>query len=621
MNQSNRLYGIICLVTTFFLTSCLFHPDDDNNFKKVTPPAPVKIAKIDLMAAADTIDVFGPTEFSYKITGLEKNRTYYKEIDFYEGSNNGGQFTLNDSVGTQLFDPPNVQGWGKVTITVTTDPNTHSLADNFGLENIVFQRSWVLRIDTTVPGPLPITGFTREKGSLKVTWKKYEHENFLSYTLMRMLSGSYMEVKTIYDSDSAFYLDTDYVGGEATYWVISRNRDQVYASGDMTKYNDTIASQLTTYQNLPDGKMKINWSASRYPANVTQYEIYEGSIRGDETLLYTTKDATDTSLVFTPYFGESRFIRVRTYGHSLSGTYYTDNSVSSKMKEYVDGEKIPTQKYNAILFASSKNRYYTITDNLLSAFSEDKNKLIVSKTIPSDVENFQMSPDETQIVYAKGTQVFFLDVQTLQQLKSIDLSAFVSMPIIGVGFTPDNNLLLSVASDFDYTAALLVVDPSTGSVIKQYSNFRRGSTIVASPSGNRFITFDGNGSQGCFVGTATGTALTILPESGKSFFNPENEAEVIVAFASPQNGGNIIYSNLDDWSFIKRINTPRLYTMDTDLTNGYIAGSQENVGEIVIFDYINQATLLTLQPGVYPAVTLHNGYIYSNYGTRKYFLQ
>lgn len=58
------------------LTSCIYEPSDDNNDTYVNPNYPIAPVQIDLQDVGDTIDVGGPVNFKYDITGFAVEKPY-----------------------------------------------------------------------------------------------------------------------------------------------------------------------------------------------------------------------------------------------------------------------------------------------------------------------------------------------------------------------------------------------------------------------------------------------------------------------------------------------------------------------------------------------------------------
>ena len=198
-------------IIVVLLTSCIYEASDDNNDIYINPNYPIAPVQIDLQNAGDTIDVGGPVTFNYDITGYAVEKPY--NIYFMAGDTSR---QLTNFSGTINYDPGTAEKYLAMTIRVSTNSGTNSLADKNNIERIVYERSWVLNINTLNPDKGPdITSISAADGSLKISWQKYNKANFAGYSVYR--SG--VIIVNIQDADISSMMDLSYVGGHTTYRV------------------------------------------------------------------------------------------------------------------------------------------------------------------------------------------------------------------------------------------------------------------------------------------------------------------------------------------------------------------------------------------------------------------
>jgi hypothetical protein len=601
-----KFLGLILWVLT---AGCVFNPDGDDNFKVVNPEVVIAPFQVDLNFADDTVNVFGQMVFQFTITNLDPKLQYYVIFGIDDRS-----FSFRQLSGSFTYDPPLITGYQTLKMQVFIRSGTGSLADRLESEFIVYEQSWVLKIDTKAPDVLNFTVIKPDKGSLKLEWPKYSRLNFKSYRINKISGFTYTSF-VISDPDSSFFYDEAYVGGEASYQLLVEAKNNSASSDSFVSYSDEIPTMIKTEMgSLPSTSLKIFFSSSRYPANMDHYEVYETSDASmPGTLLFSTSNPTDTLFTMKPIFGKARYIYIATVA-KRNGQY--TESVVSTPKEYVYGEKI--NDFETILFATNKDRFYTVaySASTLNAFTISGNEAKGTLDMP-EYTLLQISPAQDKLIGLRSNKLFFWDALTLSLLDVLDLSSLLleDQYFNGFGLTTDNRLLLSKTTDNNGNGNLVVYDLTTRIVLNEYTGFGQSRYIELSDDGNLVRSY------GLYFpkikrienNQISLSGLTVNPDD-QLFFNPENQTQAIHGSYYPLTGGSIRIWNIDTWEVIAIISTPSMRINSMDIVSGIAGGLKADEVIYQVYDYKNQKLLWEGVP--YQSAQVHGDYIYSSNGAR-----
>lgn len=604
-----NLTRFLCLAGLALL-GCVFNPDDDNNFNVVNQDIVISPFQINLSLADDTVNVFGPMTYQFSITNLDPNLQYYVNFEIDDRS-----FLFQQLSGSFSYDPPLMTGFQTLKMQVVIRSGTGSLADRLESEFIVFERSWVLWIDTNPPDVLNFTTIRPDKGSLKLEWPKYSRLNFKNYRINK-ISGTNYTSFMINDPDSSFFYDKAYVGGEVSYQLLVEAKNNSSSGDSFVSYRDEIPVMIKTEMgSLPEPSLKIFFSSSRYPANVDHYEVYENSDSSTPgTLIFTTTNPKDTLFTIKPIFGKVRYIYITTVAKRNS--QYTESVVSPR-NEYVYGEKI--NNFETILFAPDKDRFYTINFNTISlhAFTISGNDAKGTLVIP-EYTVLQVSPAQDKLIGLRSNKIFFWDAISLSLIDERDLSSLLleGQYFIGFGLTTDNKLLLSKTTDNNGNGNLVVYDLTAQVILKEYTGFGQSRYIELSDDGNYVRSYGASfpkikkieNDQISLVG------LVVNPDD-QLFFNPENQSQAIHGSHYPLPGGSIRIRDNDTWEVVTILSAPSLRINSMDIESGIAGGLKADEYLYQVHDYKNQKLLWEGLP-YQPTVVLYGDYMYSPNGAR-----
>ena len=500
-------------IIVVLLTSCIYEASDDNNDIYVNPNYPIAPVQIDLQNAGDTIDVGGPVTFNYDITGYAVEKPY--NIYFIAGDTIR---QLTNFSGTINYDPGTAEKYLAMTIRVSTNTGTNSLADKNNIERIVYERSWVLNINTINPDKGPdITSINAADGSLKISWQKYNKANFAGYSVYR--SG--VLIANIQDADISSMMDLSYVGGHTTYRVAINLKDNNSVSGNPVDYvtepSKVIKSEVTS-----DGRLKFFWSACRYPNNFQRYDIYaDGANPTNGLPIFSTTNIGDTTFTFTSSFGQKQLSTVVTYPKNEGDGYWDVEGHAF----YTFGEE--TDTYEVIATAPAINRYFTRTAELLNAYALDTHELVATAPITRHVLNLVVSDDQTTILATDYFKIYQWDALTLSLRNEFSSTQFAPNSIKSIG-SPNENLLLLGKVTNAGLGSILFYNISTSTIEKEYQgNVDVGSSLQRS-SDHQFIIIKERGSSRLVKLEADNTMTQKITTSHENlFFHPDDNTKVI----------------------------------------------------------------------------------------------
>lgn len=199
---------------------------------------------------------FNALTFGYKLYNI-KVFVDSTEIQSYE--ENIGIFTLDCRKYTD--------GLHTLSVVVTTNSATGSIADLVGAEGFIYYGEWDLIVDNSAPAPVQITGIYDAGGLLKVEWQRYPRGNFSKYEILKTVKYSSGDSRTfslayISNQERNFFYDSSYLGGNAAYFVrVLTPMDLVATSTIVTHAEPELKFNI---QWIGDNKVKIYWDRFKY---------------------------------------------------------------------------------------------------------------------------------------------------------------------------------------------------------------------------------------------------------------------------------------------------------------------------------------------------------------------
>lgn len=606
----NTILARFASLAFIILLGCVWHPDLDENFKDVSTDVEIPPVQINLLDVGDTIQITGLTDLTYSIEGLDPTANFWVRI-----TGEDIDYRKDGLTGTIQYGPDNKAGYEILTLQVYVKSGTGSLADMLNVEKIVFERSWVLSLDTTPPEDIFITSIGPDNGSLKIEWTPYTRANFSRFQITKIRANG-IESYVIDDQNSNYFYDSSYVGGETLYRVSIVTQNGLSKTSPNETYVDSDAPALVEYeilQPISEPAMRMFFSASKYPANVARYEVYESAYANTTgQLILTTTNPTDTSFTLEPSFGRTRYVLVITFGkvRDLS----QQEEVVYQTEEYRYGEAIAP--YEEIFMAPQIDRFFTKTNNQLKGFSISTNAPAGTLTLPAGV-GVNLSPLQDRVLGMNDAHLYIWDALTLTLTNEYDFSSLLGPGehIFGFGLTKDNRLLLSRGTNSGGLAHLLIVDMASQTILNEYSGFRT-CKLIEMADDNTAVRNYGNNSYNRITKIENGALLFVgVTAEGTDplVFNPADQTQAIVG---NNQSNKIIIRDIATLNIISEISTPLVGIYSIDEHAGVAGGFQTGTSYLV-FDYVNQETRWSGKVDNYP--TPWGDYLYSSEGVRLKF--
>ena len=393
---------------------------------EVAPPA-TGIA-VDFGVDGDTLGVWGKTTVNYRLH-LGGKRFAYTDV-FLDGE----PLLSTQSLSSFEIDSRTLRdGPHELRLEAYAHSGTGSLADRLGAEFVLDRQTGVLVVDNAAPKPVDVKTVEVKEGRPVVTWERYPRANFQSYRLYRGLwdgshvpHGCYSEgysssdtylVATIDDPAQTSWSDPRFVGGNVCYRVEVEAADQ-RAKGRPVVYEAPIPS-LTGFTPLGERRIRLTWSATKFPANFARYILTRYEDRHFKAIA-TLNGTEDTTFVDTiSRFGEIALYNVTTES-SAGDIRRTDEELRAWVDPQVEGIGMPQRL---------GDHYVARADSHLAVYSarypdlvliDGSSKEILARYGPN-FGPFAATPDGTRLFSVKDRYVIEHDVQTLAPIREIDL--------------------------------------------------------------------------------------------------------------------------------------------------------------------------------------------------------
>ncbi len=254
------------ILYTVLLSGCEFQPDEIPK-KNISPPSSNVTIEYNLNNFGDTVKIGWKTDFSFQITS-NINNIISTEVSF------NGQNIQSTQSGMSInfkIDPIQYQdGYHILDIELITKTGSGSIAETLGAEGYIFNFSWPVLIDKTMPdgfNKYMINAQLTENG-IELSWPSFNHPNFCSYIIYREDKS----IATIFNPLDTTFIDTTYCEGQSYMYYLG-----IVTPAVEHKYNYTwVYTYITGFETTwnPDGSLKVSWDKPRFPTNYSGYYIY-----------------------------------------------------------------------------------------------------------------------------------------------------------------------------------------------------------------------------------------------------------------------------------------------------------------------------------------------------------
>ena len=345
---------LILFAGIFIFQACEFQPNSDN-FVEITSPDTTRTIQITLSPLETQYMFTVPTEINYDLNTFDLT-VYNVEFFIGEQSVHSG----SEAVGYFMFDPaPWGIGTQTLTMVVTTNTNTGSLADLIGAEGLIFQNSWTVLLDGGNPNPVEITHIFNDDGMLKIEWEEYERFNFQKYVLYKNFNNKEWEgeqhvLAEITDQETCEFYDASFIGDTATYWV------EVYASNQKAtsqqkQYMYAAPTVDTVWVN--NSSAKFIWKKNPFYRAVRKITLTTPDYYPQPDIeLFSTESQNDTSCIVEGLrFGEKQDFTLTTYPVSDIEIYQDNQNLRSNVSFGI-GKSLNT--YDNFIGSPASNYFY-----------------------------------------------------------------------------------------------------------------------------------------------------------------------------------------------------------------------------------------------------------------------
>ena len=356
---------LLFIAGIFILQSCEFQPNSEN-FIEITPPDTTRTIQINLSPLETQYIFTVPTLVNYDLNTFDLS---VYNVEFFIGDQSIHSGT--EAVGYFTFDP---EPWGigtqTLTMVVTTNTNTGSLADLMGAEGLLFQNSWSVLLDGGSPAPVEITDIFNDDGMLKIEWEEYERINFQKYIVYKNFSNKEWEgekhiLAEITDPETTEFYDASYIGDTATYWV------EIYASNKKATSQQKQFMYATTPMDtvwVNNSSAKFIWRKNPFYRAIKKVALTTPDYYPQPDIeLFSTENTSDTICIAEGLkFGSEKNYTLTVYPKSDIQIYQDNQNLRSTVSFGI-GKSLP--RFENVIGSPQNNYFYLMNPEKIYQYS------------------------------------------------------------------------------------------------------------------------------------------------------------------------------------------------------------------------------------------------------------
>lgn len=563
------------LLVIFIYSSCVYTLEDVRK-TEVSPQPTVSPPSIELDFEGDTLLILHPTVINYDLTSQNYKwvnvDVFYGEELIFTSEELEDSFTLGNKSMYEI---------NKLKFQVITNSGTGSLADEVGAEAVLFEKEWIVTIDTAPAEPMKFTNIFNDNGVLRIEWEKYSRNNFKSYNIY-LENDTYSYYSTcprqyiITDINTTYLVDKIHVGGDL---IIGNSIRTINSNYDYTEenYNDPLPD--ITFSAQGKHEVLLEWNPAQYDQNFGQYDLFIDIEDGynSSTHLLQTNDINETSVTTNviPKFGETYRVKLYVEPKEWGGAYC--NSLYSSKYVHLGTD---AAHFELPLFSRKIEPWYAISfdEDIIRWENGESKTLEVSDLNGTQGKSVGISPNGEHLYFCSDGGLFKVDPETMEiNYYTTNLEHYLIKYYTNHMAISDNNkVMLSYKKD-DGNRDIIIVNPTNGNVLdsietgesfdlKRITTNRLGTALLYdnSTEGQYGVTIDGDK----FINKDT----PIFLEGKYVDFNPINDTEVIVV-----DSYKLIKYNSSNWQIINEIPISKnLWMISIDEVTGYIGGLDDN---------------------------------------------
>jgi hypothetical protein len=463
--------NIVFILLAYLLSACTYEPTG-SHFEEIEVEEPIAFITFDKYQ--DTLKLFGDV-FLQPIVDIGSRRltsVIYKFDDEVLKT-----LTQIEQLRLKTFEFSN--GNHKFTIEIIANSGTGSLADNYGVEKVLFKKDWLVIIDNSEMKPSKITNVFPYNGNLKIEWEKNDQIHFSSYMLY--IFDSYNNDLVFENRNKTSWIDEDYIGGKREFKIMVNG----YGSGGAgpTYYYSRNDSLRFHEVDLNEGRVILTWNKNPFFNSFYSYTINKLSNNNFESPnLWESNEINDTIYIDeAPLFGKS-------YKYFL-------NTVSRKgfsntvelMCEF--GNTMP--EFNSIKIIPENNSIYLLTYTKFLRLDWNTFEIQAEFDFSSgEFSNmrYSISNDGSYFYIASNTKIFSLNPFSLQIKSVVELEDILDSKVYINGVFNVNNknqLLFEKAYTSDestfYYDGILLLDMNNQKKVFELSKeeAKQGNNIIS----------------------------------------------------------------------------------------------------------------------------------------------
>ncbi len=464
--------GISCFllfVLAFFISGCEYNTDKEY-FSNVKMPNSVNVSVV-LNPSDSVYNISDEMSFngyaiadSLKCYGMQ---VFVDETQVYMQANNYCYFSLRAADYTD--------GYHKLTVVVTTNSGSHSLADMIGAEGFNTAFSWDLFIDNMPLSGVQITRVFNDKGLLKLEWEKFDKLNFARYEVLQTVHDQFgdshiTKLAGIVDPNRNYFYDSAYVGGDVAYTVNLVTRLSHVISSQPKPVSATY-SMLSEWLN--NDQVTLTWNACSYNRAFREYRIFQ-----NDQLVFSSSDTTCIS--FSGNIGiigtTNNFkLEILSKKDDQSGQVFATSDLCIG---------IPIPKYISFFNNNINEFVYLTTYNKLYRFNTNTRKVVDSITNPYQTPRCIVSPNDNLLV----------DFATSRKMNPADLSVWQPILI-------NSSVLNSLSNDDlgldNSLSGMRLIDFNKSEVVSVFPGINWGNDFYITEDSKYFIDMN-NGVLACY---------------------------------------------------------------------------------------------------------------------------
>lgn len=501
------------------MVGCTFSIQNEN-INPIEPPEPISVfIEVNDVNFNDPYYLIFSTYFNFTIKELTNPIIGYEVFMDNEQIDSGNDNFISFS----LFPHAYSDGTHKVTIRITIETQSGSLAEKVGAEFYLVEKSFIIIIDRTPPESVSPPTASYKNGFLTVQWNAPKQSNF-AYVLKRRYEPYYpLRDSLINNPSQNYFVEPGYVGGEIKYEIrvvgfgFDNLMGEVIFNEPPFNYEFTIDDQNVVH---------FSWENLKIDTAKTKLSISSGLTTYLEPLNFNGNISLDTLKL-----GDQLYYRIIIERENYYFQRYYKVEILNTLpniKNFTDFAILPQSKKLLIVNNEKVYRY-----SLPSFTVEDS--LSFEQTGTGQFTHMAISQNETQgVLVGSLPGIIEFDPFDFSLLKEIDIyDATISatrnnqlVQKIRIG-NLSNNGLLSIRLTKNKTWAM-VFDINTNTVkwISSYfTNYSTTAPPVISNDGTYFA-FDRPGNTSGKVFNLIDQDYTLIgrTELGNKYFrNLENE--------------------------------------------------------------------------------------------------